>query len=102
MSSPPRRMTRARAKKEGYEPDWRINPNWKTPKKPKAKTTRLVLQDDVNVDKSVSHQSTTATGAQRMPSPVKIRIAAKLPLQPQIETLTLSTATESELALSAA
>lgn len=100
MASPPRRMTRARAKKEGYEPDWRINPHWKTPKKSK-RTTRFVVQDDVDLDSSVAHSSSSTGGAQRMPSPVKIRIAAKLPPLPQMEIPSTSSATLSEPTLSA-
>jgi hypothetical protein len=74
-------MTRARAKKEGYEPDWRINPNWKTPKKLK---TRFVLpdNDDQSDDNDSPIQRASVLGApQRVPSPVKIRIPAKLPNQ---------------------
>src|SRR5204862_6855562 len=96
MSSPPRRMTRAQAKKEGYEPDWRINPHWKTPKKPKSKTTRVLLQDKNDLENSGIHQSSVTEGAQRVPSPVKIRIAAQpLPIS-QIEKPTMRPLTISE------
>ena len=97
MASPPRRMTRARAKKEGYEPDWRINPHWKTPKKPKAKKTRPLLQDNDNLDNNVvHHQSSISGGAAKVPSPVKIRIAAKLPPLSQIEKPSMQSLTVSE------
>src|SRR5947207_14001111 len=96
MTSPPRRMTRARAKKEGYEPDWRINPHWKTPKKSKAKTARFVLQDNNNLENSGIHQSSVTERAQKVPSPVKIRIAAKLPPLSQIEKPTMQPLVVSE------
>jgi hypothetical protein len=97
MTSPPRRMTRARAKKEGYEPDWRINPHWKTPKRPKAKKTRLLFQEgDNNLENNVVHQSSVSEVAQRVPSPVKIRIAAKLPPLPQIAKPSIQSLTTSE------
>ena len=104
MTSPPRRMTRARAKKEGYEPDWRINPHWKTPKKPKAKTKRCPFQDNNNLENNGVHQSNVTEGAQRVPSPIKIRIAAKPPPISQIEKPTMQplTAFESHETSSAA
>jgi len=79
MASPPRRMTRARAKKEGIEPDWRINPQWKTPRKPRAKSTKQQLQDALAVGTSSFRHSTQSLELQRPPSPVKICIPAKLP-----------------------
>src|SRR5271170_1694087 len=84
MASPPRRMTRARARKEGYEPDWRINPHWKTPRKPKTKTTRLALPDSTDEGSTGIQLGIVGETVQRPPSPVKIRIAAKLPPQPLI------------------
>ena len=94
MASPPRRMTRARARKEGYEPDWRINPHWKTPRKPKVKATRFVLADSTNEAAVAGDQATAGEKLQRVPSPVKIRVAAKLPPPPSVvETNSRSTAT---------
>lgn len=78
MTSPPRRMTRARAKVEGYEPDWRINPQWKTPKKAKPKSTRFAEPDKGT---ETLKRSIIAGGAERVPSPTKIRIPAKLSIQ---------------------
>ena len=78
MTSPPRRMTRARAKQEGYEPDWRINPQWKTPKKAKPKHARFAEPD---VDTGALSNSVLSGGAERVPSPNKIRIPAQMPLQ---------------------
>jgi hypothetical protein len=87
MASPPRRMTRARARKEGYEPDWRINPHWKTPRKPKTKETRFALPENTEEDPNSIDQSAVGEIVRRPPSPVKIRIAAKLPPQlPVVET----------------
>src|SRR6202035_1290927 len=100
MASPPRRMTRARAKKEGIEPDWRINPNWKTPKKPK-RASRYVLSDS-HVEEGFE-RSGSGGEAPRMPSPVKqIRIVAKLPPQAQLEPLSLSTTNRQDGDLTAA
>src|SRR5215471_12853867 len=96
MTSPPRRMTRARAKKEGYEPDWRINPHWKTPKKPKKKTRNVLLQDDNSLENNILHQSSVTGGGQKAPSPVKIRIAARLPPLPQMEKPSMQSLTVSE------
>src|SRR5271169_4453631 len=79
MASPPHRMTRARARKEGYEPDWRINPNWKTPRKPKTKATHFVLAENTDEVPFANDQASVAEKLQRAPSPVKIRIAAKFP-----------------------
>src|SRR5271154_2147416 len=84
MASPPRRMTRARARKEGYEPDWRINPHWKTPRKPKTKATRFALPDGTDEDPNAIQLDVVRETIRRPPSPVKIRIAAKLPPQPEI------------------
>src|ERR1700724_1385054 len=95
MTSPPRRMTRARAKKEGYQPDARINPNWKTPRKTK---TRFVLPDN---DNTGDNENPVKTGsimgaAQRAPSPVKIRIPPKLPPQPHVGSSSAGMATQPE------
>ena len=91
MASPPRRMTRARAKKEGIEPDWRINPQWKTPRKPRAKSTKQQLQDALAAGTSSFQHSTQSLELQRPPSPVKICIAAKLPaIRPPETTLVSS------------
>jgi len=82
-SSPPRRMTRARAKKEGYELDVKINPQWKTPRKPKSKsTTKFIMPQDSTSSLSESARSIVPGGAQRIPSPVKIHIVPRLPPQP--------------------
>lgn len=79
MASPPRRMTRARAKKEGVEPEGRINPNWKTPRKPKAGKHPLLQHDTIALEPSTFNLSFPPLDVHRPPSPVKIRIAAKLP-----------------------
>jgi hypothetical protein len=79
MASPPRRMTRARAKKEGVEPDGRINPDWKTPRKSKTGKQHLLQHDTLAVEPSTFNLSFPPLDVQRPPSPVKIRIAAKLP-----------------------
>src|SRR5271154_234817 len=84
MASPPRRMTRARARKEGYEPDWRINPHWKTPRKPKTKATRFALPDNTGEEPNAIQLAIVGETVRRPPSPVKIRIAAKLPPQPEV------------------
>jgi hypothetical protein len=89
MTSPPRRMTRARAKQEGFEPDWRINPHWKTPKKPKAKSLRFALPDTGSEDHT---KSVISRGAERIPSPTKIRIPAKVPIQRPLESSPSETA----------
>jgi len=78
MASPPRRMTRARAKKEGFEPDWRINPNWKTPKKSKSTVTKLDLSQS-NTTRRDGKEHIVAHVTSQVPSPLKIRVAAKLP-----------------------
>jgi hypothetical protein len=96
MASPPRRMTRARAKKEGYEPDWRINPHWKTPKKPKVNAARIASEDKINLDNHISHSSSVTGSAARQLSPVKIRITPKLPPQLQMDNSSTSTTTTSE------
>lgn len=85
MTSPPRRMTRARAKQEGFEPDWRINPHWKTPRKPTAKSLRIALPAD---DTKNDTRSVISRGAQRIPSPTKIRP----PIQRPPESLPSGTA----------
>ena len=77
-------MTRARAREEGYEPDWRINPHWKTPRKPKTKATRFALPDSTDEDPNAIQPAIVRETVRRPPSPVKIRIAAKLPPQPEV------------------
>jgi hypothetical protein len=96
MASPPRRMTRARAKKEGYEPDWRINPNWKTPKKPK-RGSRYVLSES-HVEDGFE-RSGSGGEAPRMPSPTKqVRIVpAKLPPPAALDSMLLSATSRGDL-----
>ena len=94
MASPPRRMTRARAKKEGYEPDWRINPHWKTPRKPKTKSTRFVLPESTEKGTNAINQGSVGEPGQR--PRLQIRIAAKLPSNPlTVERASAVTATGS-------
>jgi hypothetical protein len=98
-SSPPRRMTRARAKKEGFEPDWRINPQWRTPKKPRQTTKRskpVVHFDAPPSEDDEEMKNSALGGGQRLVSPTKIFIPARLLHQPQLETVPTSVDPESE------
>ena len=72
-------MTRARAKREGYDLDYKINPQWKTPRKPKSKSTKMSSFQASTSDFSSNATSIVPGGAQVIPSPVKLRIAPRLP-----------------------
>ena len=78
----PRRMTRARAKKEGYVPDWRIDPHWRTPRKPK-KTVRTDIHESSGKGGGSSSRDNPLSAAQKVLPPSK----PARPPQPQLGPL---------------